>query len=271
MLLFRSLETQQIFGGIVLSGVPPCIVPPAKTGGDISSDYVFHLCDHLERKLGGTFLFARSPGAGLIPFIDAFSHPSAHRYGISVGSGLAQDVKEARWEKLKKARFYYREGLALPLKEEAALPDSELAARVEKYRAQSLSIRGANLDLSTKRGIQDQYLSPHYLRAHFSRFGRPREIAVKALRLNRFFFVSLPGEHFLKTSAALKSAVPGTELCVADHADEYIACLVPEEEWQGGFEPNRSLFKPQAWQKLMDGAAGLVRAARSGEDAQVRP
>lgn len=266
MVIFRKTGGA-IIGGMVLSAVTPCITPPAKCREDISADYVYHLCDFLERKTGGTFLFARMPGAEVIPFIDAFSHPSAHRYGTSAGSALAQQIRSAVWEKPEISRFYSM-AVRLPLKEEAGLDTAALARRFAQYRAQAEALKNVDVDLLIKREVQDKYLTAHYLSAHFSRFGRPAEPAIRAFRLNRFLFLSLPGGQFLEAASAVRPPSPRNVICIADHADGYISDMVPRRAWNGGFAPNRAVYGPGAAEALLDGANRLLREISIKKDRE---
>ena len=196
MLLFRS-SPDHIIGGIVIAPFIP-IIAPKEAVKDYSTDYTFHVCSFLEKKLQGTYLFIRSPGADLIPVIDNFSYLNAQRFGIKIGNALFSSLKKAEWSDIGKALSYYKE-IHPPLKDWVRKNTAELINLFDGYDKQLKAVRNINLDIAIKRDLQDKTLNAYYLYKHLSDYGIPVAFAIKGLRINSLVLLSLPGDYLLKT------------------------------------------------------------------------
>ncbi|OGS36624.1 MAG: hypothetical protein A2293_09720 [Elusimicrobia bacterium RIFOXYB2_FULL_49_7] len=256
LLLFRK-KGGKIMGGAILSPVTPCLAPPGHLQEDISSDYVYHLCDYLERKLGAPILFLRSPGSDIIPRTDAFSHPNAHRFGIQMGAAFLPLVRNALFERISLARFFFQE-VRLPLKPEAALSPEEITGLMDRYRFQSEALKKVNIDLSVKREIQDRFLTPFFMLHYFKSFGVPGPLALKGFRLNRLLFLGLPGETDEYTGREIRKQFPGLPLCLADRQGSYLSAILPEAAYQGGYLPNLTPFDRKAEARLRETAITCI-------------
>jgi hypothetical protein len=248
IIVFRTRK-DIILGGIILSPYTPSITPPAKLGGDISSDYTYYLCSFFEKKLGGHFLFIRSPGTDIMPYIDNFSHPNSHRFGTKIATNAISFIEEATWQKLKKIRFYNKP-VELPLKPWAKHAREELKALADRYISQARSLMPVPVDLLVKRQTQDKCLTAFYLNKYYDKIQHAKS-AIKAARFNDVILIGLPGETFFQTGHKIKSNYNQLNICIADNLDHDISYIVPEDKFNGGYKPNRSMFTAQAENQLV--------------------
>ncbi|MFH0920372.1 MAG: hypothetical protein V1913_08410 [Fibrobacterota bacterium] len=258
-IIFRSAP-DRIAGGLILAPYPPATV--RTTWPEISSDYIPHLCGFLEKKLGGTFLFARSPGTDILPMPDNASFSLAQRVGIRLGTALMTPLKKAPWVPLSEA-FFYQRPLALPLKPWASLSLAELRQRHTRYYRQAQEARGLELDLPVKRDLQDKYLTAYYLYEYFSRGGKTPAPVLQAVRFGeQALLLGLPAQCGSATGAALSAAPGRLQPIVSDHCGGPLFPVVPSEQFNGGYASNRSPFTAKAETELRREAINLIRAVQ---------
>src|SRR3989339_1134090 len=260
LVVFRNRE-RNIIGGFILSPYLPCVTPPSELAGDISSDYIFHATTFLEKKLGGAFLFLRAPSADLIPYIDNFSHPNAHSFGLRISATLVQYIKKASWERLRKGWFYTMP-LSLPVKPAFQEPAGELYMDLQKYRIQLEQVRKTSVAIETKRAIQDLFLDAfcQYNNAHANLF--PGPLAMRALRMNETLLLGLQGDYFYETGKKIAELYPDVSLLVAGNMDRSTSYIVPETRFAGGYRANRTFYAREAEAAAIHAVHSLISAVK---------
>jgi hypothetical protein len=71
--------------------------------------------------------------------------------------------------------------------------------------------------------------------------------------------LALPGEFFVETAAAIRSALAPKDLFIACYANDYVGYIVPEHSYdEGGYEAGVTPFAPEAEGIIRDASIGLL-------------
>jgi hypothetical protein len=102
------------------------------------------------------------------------------------------------------------------------------------------------------------------------RKGKPLQVEVQVIALgDELAWVALPGEIFVELGLGLKKRSPFPETFVVELANESIGYVPDRRSFdEGNYEPESARCAPGSGEKLIDAAAGLLRALYEDERAR---
>ncbi len=160
-----------------------------------------------------------------------------------------------------------RREIELPLREFAA--DEEYAARADKLRMQASGMtEGSN----ERRAVMSQLTRTDSERwaAMWAR-RQPEKIAqrteIQAIRLGDGLAVlALPGEFFVETAAAIRTASGIDDLFVACYANDYVGYVIPPHAYEeGGYESGITFCGPEAEGIIRNASTRLLDEVMNGD------
>lgn len=256
---------------------------------EYSPDFPGAMVRFLERELGGTAIYLQGAAGNINPVWMRHDFAEVERVGGILGAAATRTAHEmapagsGQWC----INLSWSENVEKPAAGTLLTAGQLAATRVlvdlirqpgrsqEELRAEMDGLESERAAAAGQARQRELTARINQLRVEWAVAGRmagsppPPEVApveVQAMRLSDdCALVSLPGEFFVETAAAIRAAAGVPHLLIVGYANGMIGYVPPEEAFpSAGYEVGRALFEPKAERAIVDAAVAAISSLYGG-------
>jgi hypothetical protein len=252
---------------------------------EYSPDFPGAMARFLEREIGGTAVYLQGAAGNINPVWMRHDFTEVERVGGILGAAAtrvvheltplghgqwcinlswSEDVEKAPGGSLLSAAPLAATRVLLEFPRREGRSQDDLRKEIEGLEADR-SAAGGDLERRHELTARINQLRVEWAVAGRRASGAPPAsvipVEVQAMRITQeCAIVTLPGEFFVETGAAIRSAAGIPHLLIAGYANGMIGYVPPEEAFEhAGYEVGRAELDPTAVRTITDAAVGAVR------------